>query len=403
MRASATVDQTASSPRPTTHGTERRWKEAWTEDRSIGRSLGHTRLRQGILRHSRRDALLVVLALLHGILLLQMPSMPLLAFGLWWNANTISHNFIHLPFFRSRKLNVLFSWYLTLLLGFPQTLWRDRHLAHHADKPFQLRISRPLIIESGLLLLLWSFLLLVAPRFFLMVYVPGCLLGLGLCQAQGFFEHTRGTISHYGKIYNRLCFNDGYHVEHHVRPATHWTQLPINRSRAQGKASRWPALLRWIELLNLENLERLVLRSRFLQRFVLRHHERAFRLLLPQFRHVTSVGIVGGGLFPRTALILQRILPEARLQIIDASTENLKQARIFLNEPVEFCNEFYDNSSFVSQDLLIIPLAYIGDRAKLYLKPPAPLVLVHDWIWRRRGESVIVSWTLLKRLNLLRP
>jgi hypothetical protein len=358
--------------------------------------------RQGILRHSKRDALLVVLALLHGGLLLQMPSIPLLAFGLWWNANTISHNFIHLPFFRARKLNTLFSWYLTLLLGIPQTLWRDRHLAHHADKPFQLHISRELIIESALVLALWSFLLLVAPRFFLMVYAPGYLLGLGLCQGQGFFEHTRGTISHYGTIYNRLCFNDGYHVEHHARPATHWTRLPIIRSRAPGKESRWPALLRWIELLNLENLERLVLRSKFLQRLVLRHHERAFRLLLHRLRPVTSVAIVGGGLFPRTALILQRILPKARLQIIDLNEENLEQAKAFLNHPVEFSNEFYGDSSFASQDLLIIPLAYIGDRAKLYRNPPAPLVLVHDWIWRRRGESVVVSWTLLKRLNLLR-
>jgi hypothetical protein len=29
-------------------------------------------------------------------------------------------------------------------------------------------------------------------------------------------------------------------------------------------------------------------------------------------------------------------------------------------------------------------------------------VLVHDWIWRRRGRSHIVSLALLKRVNLLR-
>jgi len=27
---------------------------------------------------------------------------------------------------------------------------------------------------------------------------------------------------------------------------------------------------------------------------------------------------------------------------------------------------------------------------------------VHDWIWHRRGEGVIVSWALLKRLNLVK-
>ena len=396
------VSETIDRPPSVLRGAGRPLREASTTASAVDREPWQTRVRQGILRHSQRDALLVALAFLHGFLLLQMPSAVLLGLGLWWNANTISHNFIHLPFFRSRKLNAVFSWYLSVVLGIPQTLWRDRHLAHHAGKPFRLHISRPLIIESGLILLLWSLLLLLAPRFFLLAYVPGCILGLGLCQAQGFFEHSRGTTSHYGTVYNRLCFNDGYHVEHHARPATHWTQLPSIRSTAQGKASRWPSLLRWMDLLNLENLERLVLRSQILQSFVLRHHEQAFRLLLPQLRHVTSVAIVGGGLFPRTALILQRLLPQARLQIIDVNAENLKQARIFLNDPVEFRNAFYDNSSFATQDLLIIPLAYIGDRANLYRKPPAPLVLVHDWIWRRRGESVIVSWTLLKRLNLLR-
>ena len=37
----------------------------------------------------------------------------------------------------------------------------------------------------------------------------------------------------------------------------------------------------------------------------------------------------------------------------------------------------------------------------IYQKPPAPAVLVHDWIWRARGTSLIVSWLLLKRLNLV--
>src|SRR4030095_704348 len=84
-----------------------------------------------ILRHSPWDALLVGLALLHGALLVLMPSVPLIALGLWWNANTISHNFVHLPFFRSRTANVLFSAFLSLLLGFPQSLWAARHHAHH--------------------------------------------------------------------------------------------------------------------------------------------------------------------------------------------------------------------------------------------------------------------------------
>ena len=63
----------------------------------------------GVLRHSPWDALFVALAVVHGIILLAFPSIPLIALGLWWNANTISHNFIHLPFFRARSLNTMFS------------------------------------------------------------------------------------------------------------------------------------------------------------------------------------------------------------------------------------------------------------------------------------------------------
>ena len=33
----------------------------------------------------------------------------LIALGLWWNSNTISHSFIHGPFFRSRRLKALFA------------------------------------------------------------------------------------------------------------------------------------------------------------------------------------------------------------------------------------------------------------------------------------------------------
>jgi fatty acid desaturase len=176
----------------------------------------------GILRHSPWDALLVGLALLHGALLVLVPSVPLIALGLWWNGNTISHNFVHLPFFRSRAANVLFAAYLSLLLGFPQSLWAARHLAHHRDEPFRWKpVRRVWLAQVSLVLALWALLFAFAPKFFLAVYLPGWLLGLGLCHLQGRFEHARGTVSHYGWLYNWLFFNDGFHVEHHARPARH--------------------------------------------------------------------------------------------------------------------------------------------------------------------------------------
>src|SRR5438477_5717823 len=60
---------------------------------------------RGILRYSRWDALLIALSLLQPFAIFLFPSIPVIAFGLWWNSNTISHNFIHLPFFRSSRWN----------------------------------------------------------------------------------------------------------------------------------------------------------------------------------------------------------------------------------------------------------------------------------------------------------
>ena len=92
-------------------------------------------------RHQAWDALFVVLSLTQAALLLTQPSIPVIALGLWWNANTIAHNFLHRPFFRSRALNRSYSVFLSLVLGVPQSVWRDRHLAHHVGRPWRLRFD----------------------------------------------------------------------------------------------------------------------------------------------------------------------------------------------------------------------------------------------------------------------
>ena len=425
--------------------------------------------RTGILRHSPWDALLVGLALLHGALLVLVPSVPLIALGLWWNANTISHNFIHLPFFRSRSTNVLFSALLSLLIGFPQSLWAARHLAHHRDEPFRgTPVRRAWLAQGALVLGLWTMLLALAPKFFLTVYLPGWLLGLGLCHLQGRFEHpssvaeemgrpvlrsrgndaagqcggtaeggrasagglrrvdARGTVSHYGWLYNWLFFNDGFHVEHHARPARHWTALPYSREARDANASPWPAVLRWLEHpssvaeemvrraragglrrvdAGLDGLEELVCRSVRLRRFVLRVHERALARALAQMPRPRRVVIVGGGLFPRTALVLRRLLPEAKLTIVDMREDRITNARSWLDEGIEFVRGVCTAQNLPTlageTDLVVVPLALRGRKAEFYRTPPAPHVLIHDWLWRRRGGSMVVSWLLLKRLNLV--
>jgi hypothetical protein len=357
--------------------------------------------RTGIWRFSRRDAGLVWLTALHAAVLAMWPVAPVIALVVWWNSNTVAHNFIHRPFFRSASANRLFSAALSVLPGIPQTLWRDRHLAHHAGIEWRLRVSPRLVTETALVVCLWAALASLEPRFFVWVYLPGYLAGLGLCAAQGYWEHAAGRpTSHYGRLYNFLCFNDGYHAEHHAAPAIHWSALP-GRTGPDADVSPWPPLMRWLDVRPLEALERLVLRSPWLQRFVLRTHRRAFRALLPRLQNIRTVTIVGGGLFPRTALLLRELLPAAQLTIVDSDARNLETARGFLDGNIEFRNERYVPGEARDRDLTVIPLCLYGERGAIYSRPSSPAVLVHDWIWQRRGTGAVVSMLLLKRLNLI--
>src|SRR5262249_26350857 len=114
------------------------------------------------------------------------------------------------------------------------------------------------------------------------------------------------------------------------------------------------------------------------------------------------IKIIGGGLFPRTAIVLRKLVPDAEITVVDRSIENLRIAKTFLKDDVVFVNEFYDAGFEDQADVLVVPLALSGDRAVIYRDPPARAVLVHDWIWRKRGESAVVALCLLKRLNLVR-
>lgn len=368
----------------------------------------------GMWRYSGRDAVLVACAIAHGAILLGAPPMPVVALGLWWGANTVSHNFIHLPFFRSQPVNTVFSIYLTLVLGVPQALWRARHLAHHAEGSLRIRDrvvprrhwTRTMSMECGTLAILWMTLGAVGSHYFWTTYVPGIATGLLLCFLQGHYEHVRGTTSHYGRLYNLLFFNDGYHVEHHSKPTLHWTRLS-RQPRMDRTSSAWPPVLRWLEQLAtwpgpLNTMERLVLRVAWLQRVVLRAHRTALRTALNGAGAITRVTVVGGGLFPRTALILRELLPAATITVVDADEAHLARARPLLGDGVRLEHRtFRDTERAIDADLVVIPLAYLGNRESIYQHPPARLVVVHDWIWRPRGRTIRVSAFLLKRINVI--
>lgn len=354
-------------------------------------------------REAAYDIAMVALAAAHGVVLAMGPAAWMIAIGVWWTSNTIAHNAIHHPFFRTREANRLFALYLSMLLGIPQALWRDRHLAHHAGRHPHVRLSLELTIQTAVVLALWSAIAVRSPVFFATAYAPGYVGGLLLCAMHGFYEHHHGTTSHYGRIYNLLLFNDGYHVEHHSRPGVHWSCLPRYRDGG-ARESKWPAPLRWLDAWDLNGLERLVLEFRILQTFVVRAHARALQSVLASVQvQLESIAIVGGGLFPRTAIVLQQLCPDARITIIDASRANLDRAREFFVDParIEMRHAWYSPSQRDGFDLVVIPLSFVGDRAAVYAAPPADFVIVHDWLWRKRGTSRIVALALLKRVNLV--
>ncbi|MEM7397136.1 MAG: fatty acid desaturase [Verrucomicrobiota bacterium] len=202
-----------------------------------------------ILRNPRRDRALIGLSLVHAPLLLAFPTWWMIGLLFWWNANTVSHNFIHRRFFRPAWLNHVFSVYLTLLLGLPHRVWRDRHLAHHGERPWRCRASKQLVSETLLVSMLYAGILGLAGPAGFGLYMAGLAFGLLLSWLQGHYEHVHGTRSYYGAVYNLLFFNDGYHVEHHLFPGKAWNELKdLKPCTSKIKhASRWPAVLRWLE------------------------------------------------------------------------------------------------------------------------------------------------------------
>lgn len=394
--------------------------------------------RAPLFRHSPRDAWLLSAALAQGVL--TAAAVPLsrhggragllvaaayLGVSILWCSNTVAHQHLHRPLFSSRLGNAAFSAFLSVLLGVPQSLWRARHLAHHkGDARTRWPRGSLLALEVGLIAALWSILALLAPGFLIFAYAPGYALGMALSALQGRYEHKAETgepgsgVSTYGRLYNLLWFNDGYHVEHHRSPGEHWTRLPPQRLPGAAE-SPYPPVLRWIEDLRrvgnhlsasaLGVLEKMVLGSSALQGFVIDRHVRAFQALLPALgdRPLRRVGIVGGGLFPRTVIALRRLLPDSQLLVVDASAENIGRARAYLAarslaRGVEFHHQRFAPGACLDVDLLVTPLALVGDRDALYRAVRDTPVLVHDWIWRRRGAcSAVISLLLLKRLNLV--
>ncbi len=211
------------------------------------------------------------------------------------NYQCIAHNFIHNRFFRAEALNHAFSVLNTLALGMPQTLYRLHHLNHHRysndyrdpltgetgdfsslyrfskqpqvpERLWRYALLGPLrmdfrkllalargrqltglvVGETAALLAFYGGLAWVNWKAFLFYFVPVFYLGQVAALAQNYLEHDgadpRGrktnSVSCYGRLYNLVWFNNGYHQEHHYRPSVHWRRVPELRGEMLPEAER---------------------------------------------------------------------------------------------------------------------------------------------------------------------
>ena len=259
--------------------------------------------RLGLFRYSGRDAIPAALVYVHlGLLLALFLAWNHLSWperiagavadgaAIGWSLDSVSHNFIHNPFFAWEPLNRLTSLALTLSLGTPQTMYKYVHMRHHAgnsdrigadgttvdpislyqygadgkveptwsyvfkqfwrdDGPFtvaaKIRARRPkearqalfefwaiVAVYLGLLVLNWKFIVLMAPFY----YLGHCLSFL-----IAWYEHAGANpdepaatgVSTYEPLYNWAFLNNGYHAEHHHRPKVHWTQMKALREETR--------------------------------------------------------------------------------------------------------------------------------------------------------------------------
>jgi fatty acid desaturase len=181
------------------------------------------------------------------------------AFLIWLNCTNyqcVAHNLIHTPFFRSAHLNRAFSIFNSLALGVPQTLYRVHHLNHHrynnwtGDRSSIYRFSRN--AESAESILAYSFLGPIRTEFGFLFEgarqfgASLWYLGQVAAFAENYLEHygadprrfEANSVSSYGRFYNWIWFNNGYHQEHHYRPQLHWTKLPALRAAILPESER---------------------------------------------------------------------------------------------------------------------------------------------------------------------
>ena len=117
-----------------------------------------------------------------------------------------------------------------MITGFPK-------LARYLKRHRRTKLLRQVLLGEGWWVVMVILLGIVNWRTTLVVFVFPVLLVRVLMMIGNWAQHAfidpehvadpyRNAIACVNTRYNRRCFNDGYHIGHHVKPTRHWTEMP---------------------------------------------------------------------------------------------------------------------------------------------------------------------------------
>jgi fatty acid desaturase len=134
-------------------------------------------------------------------------------------------------------------------------LWRvdDQNLLSLASRrePHRGRELRQVRADRAAHCLSLAVFALISWQWTLLCYLPAFFLALALVNVQNYYRHygadpddrAADSVSYYGRLYNLLTFNDGYHQEHHLSPGSHWSRLPEVRARHRDRLDTRPRII----------------------------------------------------------------------------------------------------------------------------------------------------------------
>lgn len=195
----------------------------------------------------------------------------------------IAHNHNHLPMWRSKVLNALTDYWITIFYGFPTFAWipthnRNHHALNNRDGDYTItyRMSEKnnlvtlltyptisgyyqqkaislylkeqyqedrrwflhciaqyavlILFVGGALLLDWKkaiFFVLIPQQFALFSVLIFNYVQHVHADEESAYDHSRNFVG----FLNKLLFNNGYHTAHHHRAGLHWSQTPAAHAK----------------------------------------------------------------------------------------------------------------------------------------------------------------------------